>query len=411
MPTTLWKNLLYRAALPLSTPRVRHNMEHYASNDAVPLREVERILSRHHVIGSSLLISDAAEGNEWSVLSSVPSLGHVALQNTVFRVASITKTATALVILRLVQDGAFRLDDPVMPLLPLDDDVRPVMEGITVRHLLSHRSSLRDVPGIESILLAQGTLSDALRLPGIRVGMPDQTFSYCNFGFGLLGSLIEQVIGECVEDVFQKQLFQPLSMYASLSALSFPDEEIMPILRVLPYRPGTDVLRTTLGQIPLDKPDPERHFGYTQGSMYTDADSLSSMIQIISPPGEIHDSFFLRSDLIHEMKTVHSVYGRRSPTLSYGLGLLIIRDPRISSHRILGHQGFAYGCVDGAFTEEGTGRKMVFVNGGCSEARSGMLGLCNRDLLKLVYRDLPVSSPRSYRAVMGPASRPKKEAR
>ena len=91
---------------------------------------------------------------------------------------------------------------------------------------------------------------------------------------------------------------------------------------------------------------------------------------------------------VRVMTSVQATYGRLSPTLSYGLGLVIIRDPRLSGKPLIGHQGFAYGCADGAFLEEGTGRQIVFLNGGCSEARRGRLGLCNRDVLAFGLKQL-----------------------
>ncbi len=113
--------------------------------------------------------------------------------------------------------------------------------------------------------------------------------------------------------------------------------------------------------------------------MYTDIDSLAALLRCLMNDG----SPLISGDLGREARRVHAVYGALSPTLSYGLGLLIIQDPALSSSRILGHQGFAYGCADAAFWEEDTGRMIIFLNGGCSEARSGRLGLCNRDVLKL----------------------------
>ena len=87
----------------------------------------------------------------------------------------------------------------------------------------------------------------------------------------------------------------------------------------------------------------------------------------------------------------HASYGNLSPTLSYGLGVLRINDPGISDSMILGHQGFAYGCADGAFWEKSSGRIMIMLNGGCSEARAGRLGLLNRDLLRWAFRkELPL---------------------
>ena len=90
------------------------------------------------------------------------------------------------------------------------------------------------------------------------------------------------------------------------------------------------------------------------------------------------------------MRTPVTSYGPASPTLSYGHGLLIVDDRRISPKKILGHQGFAYGCGDGAFWEDETGRLIIFLNGGCSEARSGRLGSANRDFLTWAFRkELP----------------------
>ena len=156
----------------------------------------------------------------------------------------------------------------------------------------------------------------------------------------------------------------------------------MPVIRVLPYRPGSGLTLTELGKKPLDHPDPLRHYGHTAGSMYTDIISLHRMLRCIRDGG----SPVLSADSVSLMEQQHASYGTLSPSLSYGLGLLIIRDPALSSGRILGHQGFAYGCADGAFWEEETGWIMIMLNGGCSEARTGRLGLCNRDMLRWAFR-------------------------
>ena len=50
----------------------------------------------------------------------------------------------------------------------------------------------------------------------------------------------------------------------------------------------------------------------------------------------------------------------------------------------------AYGCVDGAFWEENTGCSVIMLNGGAGEARTGRLGLLNRDILRWAFRkELP----------------------
>ena len=102
---------------------------------------------------------------------------------------------------------------------------------------------------------------------------------------------------------------------------------------------------------------------------------------------DIEDAYNLeKTNLGKEMIEKHAEYGKLSPTLSYGLGILRIHDNTLSESLILGHQGFAYGCADGAFWEQTSGRMVLFLNGGASEARIGRLGLCNYELLKWALR-------------------------
>ena len=205
---------------------------------------------------------------------------------------------------------------------------------------------------------------------------------YCNFGFGLLGCILENVTGRCISDLFRMKLFEPLGMRATLDATTLDESLIMPISRVLPYKKGNDVTITKLGRIPLDKPDPLRHFGHTAGAMYTDAPSLARLLALIAGGGIIDGKRHVSAEMIAEMTRVQA----STPTRTYGLGLVILNRPGISKHRLLGHQGFAYGCVDGAFIEEGTDRIVIFLNGGASEAREGKLGLVNKDVLTWAFR-------------------------
>jgi len=136
----------------------------------------------------------------------------------------------------------------------------------------------------------------------------------------------------------------------------------------------------------LNEPDPLHHFGHTAGSMYTTVESLLKLMKVLI----CGNSGYLSPASVEEMKKKHASYGSLSPTLSYGLGLLQINDAHISGCRVLGHQGFAYGCGDGAFWEEDSGHLLIFLNGGCSEARTGRLGSANRDFTFWAFRkELP----------------------
>ena len=142
MPTTPAKNLLYRAALPILAPRSRGQMTHHASGHPLTtLPNYERILAKHHVFGASLLLQDGANCALCNTSTAKPE--HLAQENTRYRVASITKMATALVTLRCIDNGLFALDSEAASLLP-DGEKAPALSGVTVRHLLCHTSGPAD---------------------------------------------------------------------------------------------------------------------------------------------------------------------------------------------------------------------------------------------------------------------------
>jgi len=374
MPTTPMKNLIYRAALPFLAPSVRGKLTHDCCGQEIHhLKDYERLLARHHVCGASLLLFDGKR--EAVVHTSCREPDHPAVENTLYRVASITKMAAALVTLMLSEEGCFELDSPVAQLLP-EGDV-PVLQGVTVRHLLCHTSGLRDIPALDRALREGKTFHAVLKSEGVRGSEPGAVMAYSNLGFGLLGCVLEQASGKSIEALFQEKLFRPLGMRATMDGSTLDEGIIMPISRVLPYRRGNEVKVTRLGRIPLGQPDPLRHFGHTAGAMYTDCASLKRLLTLIHQKGVIDGKRLLSEASICEMTTRHAA----TSTRIYGLGLVLLKREWIQG-RMLGHQGFAYGCVDGAFVEEGTGRMVIFLNGGASEARSGRLGLVNQDVLR-----------------------------
>lgn len=120
MPTSDLRNLIYRAALPVLAPSPRGRMTHLRSGRQLcSFGNYEKLLVRHHVLGASLLLR---KGNETGrVDTSVSEPRHIADRDTIYRVASITKMATALVTLSLIDEGAFTLDSPAAALLPGGD--------------------------------------------------------------------------------------------------------------------------------------------------------------------------------------------------------------------------------------------------------------------------------------------------
>ena len=382
MPSGRLKNAAYRLMLPFFAPKASEPVIQSIDGHLVLERKaLERILYRHHMLAGSILISDQEDFS--TIRTSILANDQNEIADPVYyRVASITKMATALIALILQDHGQLDLNEPVTNLLPGFKGIG-ALKDVTSLHLLTHTAGIADPAHLEQDLTNGLPLEDAVK--DARFTLPGRSFRYSNLGFGILGCIFEAVTGLPLGEIYRNYLFEPLSMHATLEACSIPEEQIMPVVRILPYHPGSALRITKLGRFSLSYPDPEHHYGHSAGSMYTDIQSLGKLVACIQNDGRP-----LPSSGTQQMRKAHAYYGSVSPTLAYGIGLLIIRDPVLSEHRILGHQGFAYGCADGVFWEEDTGRTMIVLNGGCSEARTGRLGLCNRDMLEWAFRkELP----------------------
>ena len=382
MPTTPIKNCLYRLALPFCAPRPdRQCLVLQQGHSLMTGKHFVRIIRRHHVLGSSTLLSTPEAQMLLCTRSVAPD--HLGTPDLYYRVASITKMASSLVALRSVQQGLCTLDDSICDFLPPEGRI-PSLAQVTLRQLLSHTSGLLDPVNLDRFLEERVPFPQLFQSGKARTD--GSGFHYSNLGFGLIGCILEYLWQKPIQDVFRHMLFEPFQLSATLDASSLSDTQIMPVVRILPYQSGREMIRTRVGSLPLTEPEPLLHYGYTAGSMYIRIQSLHRLMELL-----VHrDPALLSEALYDEMFTVHGHYGSLSPTLSYGLGLLLIEDEKLSTSRIWGHQGFAYGCADGAFWEEDTGNMMIMLNGGCSEARCGRLGLCNRDLLRWAFRkELP----------------------
>ena len=160
MPGTPVKNVLYKLALPVLAPKGRPLS---ASTIGQPLNDPEqwkRIQRRNHVLGSSLYLDNGFRSTLVCTSIDKPEV-HISKPNTVYRVASITKLATAAVTLLLADAGALRLDDPAAQYLP-DGEKAAALQGITIRSLLSHTSGLRDTTAYTEALADGKSFYDVL---------------------------------------------------------------------------------------------------------------------------------------------------------------------------------------------------------------------------------------------------------
>ncbi|MEV4418153.1 serine hydrolase domain-containing protein, partial [Catellatospora sp. NPDC049609] len=146
----------------------------------------------------------------FSAAGADPATG-VPTADTQFRIGSISKTMTAVLVLQLRDEGALALDDLLYRHLP----GTPVGSAITVRQLLGHVSGLQrepdgpwwerhDGPDLDTFLAA--LTPDKLAYP------PHRAYHYSNLAYGLLGAVVHRLTGLHWTDLVAKRLLEPLGM-------------------------------------------------------------------------------------------------------------------------------------------------------------------------------------------------------
>jgi D-alanyl-D-alanine carboxypeptidase len=167
-----------------------------------------------------------------------------------FRIGSMNKMFTAVATLQLVEAHKLALDDPIGQHLPGYSN-KEVAAKVTVRHLLTHSGGTGDIfgPEFDQHRLQLREHRDYLKLYGWR-GLsfePGSRFEYSNYGFVLLGALIEHVSGMSYYDYVDDHVFRRAGMRSTGSlpeAVDVPNRAVG-YMRTSPggsWEPNTDTL-------------------------------------------------------------------------------------------------------------------------------------------------------------------------
>ena len=155
---------------------------------------------------------------------------------TRFRIGSMNKMFTAVAILQLVEAGKVKLTAPLATYLR-DYPNRDVATKVTIHQLLTHTGGTGDIfgPEFDAHRKELRTLADYVKLYGKRGPEfePGSSWAYSNYGFILLGAVIEKVTRHSYYDYVQQHIYAPAGM-------------------------------TRTGSLPEDQPVPERSISYTK---------------------------------------------------------------------------------------------------------------------------------------------------
>jgi CubicO group peptidase (beta-lactamase class C family) len=164
---------------------------------------------------------------------------------TLYRIASISKMMTTLGLMMLVEQGKLTLDADVGGYLgfALRNPHFPD-RVITLRTLLSHTSSLRDDAGYSwpcdtalSTILVPGAARFGKGEMWAANAPPGAYFTYCNLGFGVIGTIMERVTGERFDRLMKRLLLAPMGLHGGYNPSEFSAEDLSNVAAI--YRKRT----------------------------------------------------------------------------------------------------------------------------------------------------------------------------
>jgi D-alanyl-D-alanine carboxypeptidase len=172
--------------------------------------------------------------------------------NTKFRIGSMNKMFTAISIMQLVQAGKISLSDPVGKYLT-DYPNKDIAAKVTIQQLLTHTGGTGDFfgPQFDAHRLELKTLQDYLKLYGERAPEfePGSRWEYSNYGFLMLGVVVERVSGKSYYDYVSENIYKPAGMTStgsqpedqsvadrSIGYTHSPGNNLQPNTDTLPYR-------------------------------------------------------------------------------------------------------------------------------------------------------------------------------
>jgi CubicO group peptidase (beta-lactamase class C family) len=207
-------------------------------------------MTKYNIVGTSAaFVQDGkviwSNGYGWADLEREK----LVTPDTIFRVASISKSITATALMQLWEKGKFGLDDDISNYLGFNiRNPKYPNDKITFRMLLTHTSSLLDgsdsggylkainasnPPPLIDLLVPGGNAYSSLTWGDYR---PGSSFNYSNFGIGVIACLIEKISGERFDQYAMHHIFRPLGMDASYDVADIANLDRVAVL----YKPSSD---------------------------------------------------------------------------------------------------------------------------------------------------------------------------
>jgi CubicO group peptidase (beta-lactamase class C family) len=322
---------------------------------------VQRFVDRQELAGAVMLLADKdkildAEAVGWADVAAKKPMR----PDSMFWIASQSKSITAAALMILVDEGKVNVDDPVEKYLPEfkgqmvatgKDAGHKVLQKpkhpITVKNVLTHTSGLPFRSAIEQPTLDRLPLSERVRSYAMAPleFEPDSKYQYSNAGINTAGRIVEVVSGMPLEKFLDERLFQPLGMKDTTFWPSA--EQAARIAKSYKPGPGNKGLEeTTIGQLYYPLTDHTVRFPMPAGGLFSTAHDVARYYQMLLGGGQLDGRRCLSEKAVKQMTSRQT-----PPTLkdSYGFGLSV------------GNHYFGHGGAYSTNTSADTQRGLIFV--------------------------------------------------
>lgn len=307
-----------------------------------------------------------------------------ATADSVYRIGSITKQFTALMLLQLVRDGKVHLTDPVEKYFPEVNLVQGRYSGsppITLVQLATHTAGLDVEPGdLETYLkgpVSQWEKTLIAALPHTKyLYEPGTKFSYSNIGYAILGATLSRAAHQPFTEYVKQHILLPLGMTHSDFE---PTAEIWKNLATGYSREDDGTLNPT---VPA-REHAGRGYKVPNGAIYSTVGDLArfEVFEMLNGP----ESVLSRKSLEENYHRI--MFTNPDMTDGYGLGFMVLPAERPNmAAAFVGHQGGVEGYVAWAFFERHANVGIVILD----NANDGKAG----PLFQLFMQKLPVPPPK-----------------
>lgn len=353
------------------------------AQDAFADSALAKIMQQYPVMGLSVAV---VKNNQVVYAQSVgwkDSLAQTRLSNTdIFRIASISKSFSATAIMQLIEKRQLTLDSDISDLIgftvrnPNFPD-RP----ITLKMVLSHRSSINDSQGYFSLDVINPSKNPNWAKCYNNYA-PDSGYMYCNLNYNMTGAIIEKHSGERFDHYIQKHILDPLGLYGGYNVDDLDQTKFASIYEYnrdslkFFHSPNAyasrraDIANYTIGySAPIFSPT---------GGMKISATDLAKYMIMHSQLGKYNGQRIIRRKSAKLMQTMVSVKEQ------YGLALSKTTQ-LIDGELLIGHTGSAYGLYSAMFFEPKKQFGFVVISNGCDIGYAKGFNVVIRQTINQLY--------------------------